>query len=428
MKIGIDASRANRKHKSGVEWYSYYIIRELAKLDSKNEYILYTDVPLEEGLADLTCDCGAGEICSKEADGIVDKNGIQKIKSPHNNFRAKVLNWNYNFLWTQGRLSLEMIIRRPDILFVPSHTLPIIHPRKSIVTIHDIGFVNNTGFYSVDRMGPEGNFFRKFINSIVRIFTLGKFGANTTDYLFWSTKFALKKARTILTVSNFTKKEILDFYGDKVKNVEVVYNGYNNNIYRKINDKEKIQEVLDKYGITGPYLFYVGRIDKKKNIPELVQAFAMMREQEKDIKHKLVLVGNASFGFDEVMQLSEDYRLEHELIVPGWVEEIDMPYLFNGADAFVFPSKYEGFGIPLLQSMACGIPVAASWAASIPEITKKAALLFNPNSVEDISQALIRIIKDDNLRSELKDLGAERIKEFSWSKTAGGILEILNKM
>ena len=213
-----------------------------------------------------------------------------------------------------------------------------------------------------------------------------------------------------------------------MNNIEVVHNGYNNNIYKRIDDKEGIQEALDRCGVNGSYIFYVGRIDKKKNIPELVEAFAMMREQEKDIKHKLVLVGNASFGFDEVMQLSEDYRLENELILPGWVEEVDMPYLFNGADAFVFPSKYEGFGIPLLQSMACGVPVAASWAASIPEITKKAALLFNPNSVEDIRDALIRIVKDEKLRDELKDLGIERVKNFSWRKTAGEILEIFKKM
>lgn len=424
MLIGIDASRANRERKSGVEWYSYYIIRELAKIDSENQYILYSDVPLTGGLLDLTGPCDS-DYPQLEEDIVFDKKGFQVIKSPHNNFRAKILDWNFNFLWTQGRLSLEMIFHRPDILFVPSHTLPFIHPKKSIVTIHDIGFVNNSGFYSRDRMGPENNFYKKFINAIVRIFTLGKFGANTTDYLFWSTKFALKHAKTVLTVSEFTKKEIIDIYGDKVKNVKVVYNGYNDSIYKKIDDKEKIQKVLDKCGINGPYIFYVGRIEKKKNIPELVEAFAMMLEKEKDIKHKLVLVGNASFGFDDVMQIAEDYRLENKLIIPGWVDEVDMPYLFNGSDAFVFPSKYEGFGIPLLQSMACGIPVAASWAASIPEITKRAALLFNPNSVEDMRDALTRIIKDEDLRKELVVLGNERVKNFSWRKTAKEIHEIL---
>ncbi len=428
MKIGIDASRANRKHKSGVEWYSYYIIRELAKIDSENEYILYTDVPLIGGLLDLTANCDEGTCDNDDGDVQFDEKGFQILKSPHNNFKAKVLDWHFNFLWTQGRLSLEMITHRPDILFVPSHTLPFIHPKKSIVTIHDIGFVNNAGFYSREKMGPEKGLSKKIIDIIVRVFTLGRFGANTTDYLFWSTKFALKNAKTVLTVSNFTKKEIIDIYGDKINNVEVVHNGYNTNIYKKLDDKEKLKKVLDKYGISKPYIFYVGRIEKKKNIPELVEAFAMMKEKEMNIKHKLVLVGNASFGFDEVMQVAEDYRLENDLIVPGWVEEEDMPCIFNGADAFVFPSKYEGFGIPLLQAMACGVPVAASWAASIPEITKKSALLFNPNSVEDIRDALIRIIKDEKLREELKVLGYERVKKFSWEKTAIKILKIFKKM
>ncbi len=428
MIIGIDASRANRKHKSGVEWYSYYIIRELAKIDRENQYILYTDTPLTGGLLDLTeqCDYGACENSSIEI--VYDKKGYQVLNSPHGNFKAKVLKWNFSFLWTQGRLSLEMIFSRPDILFVPSHTLPFIHPRKSIVTIHDIGFINNTGFYSQDKMGPSGGFYKKVVDVLARIITLGKFGANTRDYLLWSTKFALKKSKIVLTVSNFTKKEIIDIYGDKVKNVEVVHNGFNNKLYRIIHDKEKIQEVLDKYGIERPFIFYVGRIEKKKNTPELVEAFAIMREQNKELKHKMVLVGNASYGFDQVMQVAEDYRLENELVLPGWVDEKDMPYIYNAADAFVFPSKYEGFGIPLLQAMACGVPVAASWAASIPEITDKAALLFNPNSVDDINEALVRIIKDEPLRKELKELGAERIKNFSWQKTASEILKILNKM
>ncbi|PLX20980.1 hypothetical protein C0584_04320 [Candidatus Parcubacteria bacterium] len=427
MIIGIDASRANRKHKSGVEWYSYHIIRELAKIDSENEYVLYTDTPLTEGLADLTCACDVGEKCSEEAEGVYDKDGYQTLKSPHGNFRGKVLGWHFTFFWTQGRLSLEMLLKKPDILFVPSHTLPVIHPKNSFVTIHDIGFVRNKGFYSTDKMGPKGSKFRKVIDVLVRLFTLGKHGANTTDYLFWSTKYALANAKTVLTVSEFTKKEIEDVYGTGRDNIEVVYNGYNNRIYKKIEDQEKVNKVLEKYDIDRPYLFYVGRIEKKKNIPELVEAFAIVREKNPDIKHRLVLVGNASYGFDEVMQIAEDYRLESELIIPGWVEEEDMPYLFSGADAFVFPSKYEGFGIPLLQSMACETPVAASWAASIPEITKKSALLFNPNNVNDICEALEKIIKDENLRKELVVLGRERVKNFSWAKTAKEILEILKK-
>jgi len=424
MKIGIDASRANREHKSGVEWYSYHIIKKLALLDSKNEYILYTEEPLTGGLQDLTVDCD-----ENVKDQITfDRKGFQIIKSPHNNFKAKILNWPLKFLWTQGRMSLEMIFNAPEVLFVPSHTLPIVHPKKSIVTIHDIGFVKNVSFYSRDKMGPEGNIARRLLDLFVRLFTLGKYGANTQDYLFWSTKYTLNKSKKILTVSDFSKKEIFDIYNTNEEKIEVVHNGFNKDLYRKIDDQDAINKVLHKYGIEKPYIFYVGRIEKKKNIPELIVAYAMMKDKNPNIKHKLVLAGTASFGYDVVNQLIEDYRLENDLITPGWVLERDMPYLYNGADAFVFPSKYEGFGIPLLQAMGCGVPVAASWAASIPEITGSAALLFNPNNTEKISEAIKEIILNKELRERLREKGYKRIEKFSWEKTSEKILKIIKEL
>ena len=137
MLIGIDASRANRSHRTGTEWYSYYLIRWLAKLDADNQYILFTDKPLVGGLLDLTTKQynGSDYKCRQDrAD--YDKEGYQIIKSPFNNFRAKILNWPFLYFWTQGRLSLEMILNKVDILFIPAHTLPIIHP-KSRISVQD---------------------------------------------------------------------------------------------------------------------------------------------------------------------------------------------------------------------------------------------------------------------------------------------------
>ena len=148
MLIGIDASRANRKYKGGTEWYAYYLIRQLAKIDSTNQYVLYSDKPLTGGLIDLTDEGG-------EVNGKIDLvKGCQKINSPHNNFRAKILNWPFFYLWTQARLSLEMLFHPPDRLFIPSHVLPAIHPKKSLVTIHDIGFERAKELYSSDKIGP----------------------------------------------------------------------------------------------------------------------------------------------------------------------------------------------------------------------------------------------------------------------------------
>ncbi len=458
MIIGIDASRANRAHKSGTEWYSYYLIRWLAKLDSKNQYILYTDKPLHGGLADLTTAQHVCDLNIPESKVKFSKDGYQILKSPYNNFKAKVLKWPFIFFWTQGRLSLEMLFRRVNILFIPAHTLPIIHPKKSIVTIHDIGFERDRLLYEREPMGPEYKISRRIINFFVKLFTWGEYGANSLDYLSWSTQYALKRAKKIIAVSNFSRNEILEVYShtlsaghyalwrkirkcfrakraqhfqqgagvygteknkavlkDKIK---VIYNGFNKFLYKKIEDKNKIKEVLARYGISAPYILYIGRLEKKKNTPALIEAFAMMRERNKNIKHKLVLVGDASFGYDEVNYMIEEFLLDNEVIMPGWVEEIDMPYVYSAATAFVFPSLYEGFGIPLLQAMACEVPIVASRSASIPEVTEDAALLFEPLDIKAMSEAMGKIITDNKLREELISRGRERIKNFSWEKCA----------
>lgn len=409
MLIGIDASRANRDHKGGVEWYSYHLIRALARLDSKNEYILYTDKPLKGGLLDLGSD---GPVHN----GVkIDKDGFQEIKSPHNNFKAKILEWPLNFFWTIGRLSLEMVFSRPDVLFIPAHTLPIFFPKKTVMTIHDIGFERDRRLYSKEKMGPEHAKGKKILDWLVRFYTGGKYGANKKDYLSWSTGFALEHAKKIITISEFSKKEIVEIYKADPEKISVVHNGYNDKLYGKIDDKEKIMQVLDKYGIHDPYIFYVGRLEKKKNILALIEAFYLMRKENKDIKHKLLLAGDASFGFDEIKFAM---REDDEIILPGWVPEEDMPYFYNGATLFVFPSLYEGFGIPLLQSMACGVPIIASDVASIPEVVDGAALLFDPKDVRSIADAMARVIREDDLREKLIKNGLERAKDFSWDKCA----------
>ena len=423
MLIGIDASRANRDHKSGTEWYSYYLIRWLAKLDSENQYILYTDKPLKGGLIDLTTKQYVKS--EKEEPVKFDKKGLQIIKSPFNNFRAKILKWPSKCFWTQGRLSLEMALRRPDVLFVPAHCLPFIHPRKSIVTIHDIAYEIERKYYEQEQMGPGGKKSRKILNFLVKIYTLGKYKATTIDYLKWSTEYTLKHAKKIITVSNYTKKDLIELYKVNTNKISVVYNGYNRALYKKINDKEKIEEILNKYGIKRPYLLYVGRIEKKKNTPSLIEAFAMMREKNSDISEKLVLIGSASFGYDETQYQIREFDLTDEIILPGWIIEEDLPFIFNGASGFVFPSHYEGFGIPLLQAMASGIPVAASKTSSIPEVAAEAALYFNPRDIEDMADTMGRLIKDSGLRNDLIKKGNKRIENFSWEKCARETLKII---
>ncbi|HRH32556.1 MAG TPA: glycosyltransferase family 1 protein [bacterium] len=424
MLIGIDASRANRNHKSGTEWYSYYLIRALADLDKHNHYILYTDTPIKDGLADLTAN---GEKVPSMPSVKLD--GFQKIRSPHHNFQAKVLAWPFRFFWTQARLSLEMLWHRPDVLFIPAHALPIVHPKKSVVTIHDIGFRCDENLYEKIRIGAQSRRNHRFVNYVVRILSLGRYGANSFDYLEWSTRYTLKKAKQVIAISDFTKNELISTYGTSEKKIKVIYNGYPKQLYKPLPHDHTSAHVLARCGITKPYLFYVGRLEKKKNIAILIEAFASLKHRRgKDFIHKLCLVGDASFGFDEIKYTIQEYNLEKDIIVTGWVAEKDLPYIFAQADAFVFPSNYEGFGIPLLQAMATRTPIAASNTASIPEVAASAAVFFDPKNSEAMADALEKVLFDQSIREQLIQAGQIRIKDFSWEKTARETLELIEKM
>jgi glycosyltransferase involved in cell wall biosynthesis len=403
MKIGIDASRANRLLRTGTEWYSFHLIKELALIDQKNKYLLYLD---KEPVDDL-----------------------KKVVENNKNFKFKILKWPWSYFWTLGRLSLEMVFRSPDVLFVPAHGLPFFSPKKTITTIHDIAFIKDKKIYRQEKIRSNRLILVKTARLLVRIFTLGKFRANSLDYLKWSTKRSLKKAKSIIAVSNFTKKEIIDYYTfikeDKIK---VIHNGYNQSIYKVIGNKDKTNEVLNKYGFAVPFFLYVGRLEKKKNTPKLLEAFSILKEDYPNWPIRLALVGNASFGYDEVKYIIENFNLSPYIDIPGWIEDEDMPYVYNSALALIFPSQYEGFGIPVLEAMASGTPTAVSNLAVLREVAQEASLFFNQDSPREIADAMIRLYKEEELRNDLKNKGLKRSKYFSWQKTAQETLSLIESL
>ncbi|MDD3301444.1 MAG: glycosyltransferase family 1 protein, partial [Patescibacteria group bacterium] len=399
MIIGIDASRANRIRKTGTEWYSFYLIKNLAKLDQKNKYLLYLDQEPNDDLKEI-------------------------IKN-NNNFSFKVLNWPLNFFWTLGRLSLEMLVCPPKILFIPAHTMPFFAPKKTIVTIHDVAFAREDRLYRSEEAQTEKKWSKKIIKFLVKIFTRGKYQANTVDYLEWSTRFALKKAGKIITVSEFTKKEILEIYSfAKTEKITAIHNGFSEN-YLPINNPEKINQILAKYGLEKPFLLYVGRLEKKKNTPLLIESFSILKEHYPEIKEKLVLIGNAGFGFDEAKYLVEQFNLTRSVVSTGWIEEEDLPFIFNGATSFIFPTRHEGFGIPVIQAMSCGVPTVASDIPVLREVAGEAVLFFDANDKDALAEAMAKSILDDSLRQELKERGIKRAANFGWEKCAQETLSVI---
>ena len=404
MIIGIDASRANLHHRTGTEWYSFYLIKNLAAIDHTNTYRLYVqDEPLPE---------------------------LAAAVKDNPNFTFKLLNWPFYSFWTLGRLTLEMLWRRPDVLFVPAHVLPLVSPRRTVNTIHDIAFIREKNLYRSAKVKTDWQGLRPFINFFVRSITLGRYRSESLDYLYWSTAYALRHARKIIAVSNFTRQEILDHYKDTPpEKVAVVLNGYDSGSYRPDLDPIKTQEVLARYNLVQPYFLYVGRLEKKKNTPTLIDSFALMRESHPELEEaRLVLVGDAGFGFDEVKYEIELFNLNSRVNMLGWIAEEDMPYIFNGARAFVFPSRHEGFGIPVLQALGAGLPAAVSDLAVLREVAGDSVLYFNPRDKNSLADALARVFQDEELRARLREQGLSRVQSFSWEKCARETLNVLENL
>jgi glycosyltransferase involved in cell wall biosynthesis len=367
MLIGIDSSRANKQKKTGVEWYSYHLIEQFKKIDKENQFFLYTNVPLKGELGN----------CPE-------------------NFKEKLLKWPIPRSWTIGRLSLEMMKKnKPDLLFVPSHTLPLINPKKAVVTIHDIGFEHfPSAYHWADK------FYHKLIIKIIK-----------------------RSADKIIAVSKFTKDDIVKTYKINPDKIEVIWNGYDSDKYKKIeNAKAKLKE---KYNITDDFILFIGRLELKKNIPRLIEAFAKFKKRHNQDNHKLVLVGTKGLTFPLVEEQIKKYNLADQIIFPGWIPDDDLPTFLSASDLFVFPSLFEGFGIPVIEAMACECPVICSKTTSLPEVAGEAALMFDPENVDEIVARIEQVVLNETVSESLITKGLERITYFSWEKCARETLDFL---
>ncbi|MBU1148898.1 glycosyltransferase family 4 protein [Patescibacteria group bacterium] len=369
MIIGIDASRANQTERTGTEWYSYILLKKFAELDQKNQFRLYVKNPPSEDLLHFG-----------------------------DNFQVKKLGWPISRLWHQGRLSLEMMMKKPDVLFVPAHTIPLIHPEKTVTTCHDIGFEKFPELYSPAEL----------------------------KYHRWSMNFAIKNARKIITVSEFSKQEIINTYKCKAGLIEVVYHGVNHDFFRTKGEQETADFLKTKQ-LQQPYLFFVGRIEKKKNLVNQIRAFSQLKKLYQ-IPHQLLLGGNLGFGSDEIVReiARSDYQNDIKLI--GYVKSEDLPFYYSGADVFMFATNYEGFGMPILEAQAAKTPVLASRVCSIPEVAGQGASFVNPKEVASICQGVYQIISNRNYRNQLVEAGLANARKFDWLKTAQKTLSIIQNL
>ena len=358
MLIGIEASRANRSQKTGVEWYSYLLIQEMKALpeSERHSWLLYSNHPLAKGL-----------------------------EKGSNNWHERRLVWPPKYLWTQARLSWEMLNRAPEVLFVPAHVLPRFSPKRSVVTIHDIGFHRFPELY------PK----------------------RQVSYHEWATKDIVKHAAKIITVSEFSKQEIVECHGADPENIFVTHLGLNHDKY-----------IPGEKNTDRPYALFDGRLETKKNIVNLIHGFNTWKASV-DSPLELILAGMPGTGFNEIQKAIDGSAVKNYIHLPGYISEEHKIKLLQGASMYIQPSYYEGFGLPPLEAMACGTPVIASLGNSMLEVLgEENALFFAPDDQDALMKGF-DMMNDKKTREELIHKSLTRAKDFTWKKTAEQTLNIL---
>ncbi|MBI4426429.1 MAG: glycosyltransferase family 4 protein [Candidatus Kerfeldbacteria bacterium] len=394
MVIGIDASRANVRERTGTEWYSYHLIRALTALDRHHRYVLYFDqTPIDEF----------------------------RHLGPHVEYR--VLRWPWRFLWNQLRLSLEMLWRPPDVLFVPAHTIPLIHPRRTVTTLHDVGFERFPELYGREPIGGRG-LVGQLLNTMARLVTRGRYGNNELDYHRWSARFAVAHAARLITVSEFTKSEIVDCYGADPERIAVIHHGFDPEVFRRP-DQTAIAAVRKRFALTSPYVLFVGRLEQKKNLNTLIDVFNRARIKLPSLK--LVLVGTPGRGWGVAAERINTYGLDQAVFRLGWQPRNVYVPLLAGAAALIFLSRYEGFGLPVLESFAVGTPVVVAAGSSLPEVAGRAALIVHPDDIDGAARTVVKLVNNRTLRQALVTSGRHRLQAFSWKQTAQATLDVLVK-
>ena len=366
MRIGIEAQRIFRTNKHGMDYVVLEEIKELQKSDTRNEYFVFV-APGEDR-------------CLKDSKNV----HIIEIGS------------NFYPLWEQFSLPRAVNQLNLDMLHCTSNTAPIRCKVPLILTLHDIIFLeprdkSNKSFYQ-----DMGWRYRRFV--VPRI---------------------LKKCKRIITVSDFEYNNIITKLQIPEEKMVMIYNGYNK-WFRPVEDTELIyQQYIEEPG----YFFFFGNTDPKKNTERTLIAYSKYLEMS-DVKRKLLMADLDRGYLDEIIDRNDIGNIRDHIVMPGYIKNADLPYIYNNAFAFLYTSLRESFGIPLLEAMACGTPVITSNTSSMPEIGGSEVLMVNPLNVNEITEMMLLLEKDKVLYQKQKEIGIIRAQQFSWEYTAEQLLMV----
>ena len=366
MKIAIEAQRIVRPNKHGMDFVALETIRELQKIDHENEYFIFVSPGPDH--------------CLNESDNM----HIVELRCP-----------SYP-LWEQVALPRAVARVRPDLLHCTSNTAPVKCPVPLVLTLHDIIFLEKRQSSSRSLYQEMGWHYRRLV--VPRI---------------------LSECRKIITVSNFECNRIREALNLPKDRLTAVYNGYSPH-FRQM---PPAPEIVHKYIPSDDYLFFLGNTDPKKNTPRVLKAYGLYLRQSKH-KRPLLIADLKEEAIDGILSAEGIKEVKPYLSFPGYIPNADLAALYNGAFAFLYPSLRESFGIPMLESMACGTPVIAGNTSAMPEIAGEGALLADPLDENDIARKILLLEEDDTFYQQQVDYGLERVKLFSWRKSAEALLKI----
>lgn len=365
MRFAIDAHAIGR-HLTGNEVYVRSLLNGFSEVDRHSEFLAYVSEP------------GAERFIPKR---------FQVKHVAANPYRR--LGWD---------LARRVRSDQPDLIHV-QYTAPLFSSTPIVATVHDVSFLECPEYFTFSR------------RSQLRLTV-----ARTVNH-----------AAKILTVSEFSRDAILRFYDIAPHKVHVVPNAANPE-FRVIGHDRAQARVRERHGIQAPYILTVGDLQPRKNQIGLIEAFTRLAAAHPSLKHDLVLTGKETWFTPKVKEAAESSGLSSRIRFTGFVPDSELLELYNGCDCFVFPSFYEGFGLPILEAMACGRAVACSNTSAMPEVADGAGITFNPHQPEEIKRAMADILLDNELRGRMERLGLQRAALFNWQKSARATLEVYKEV
>ena len=370
MHIGLNAhllSLTETYRGAGINWYIRNLLTHLPRVDHYNRYTVFL------------------------SDRRFTSSGLTLRLSRLPTSRPVV-----RILWEQTLQPLALRKERVDLLHALAFVVPLFSSCPSVVTIYDLSFL----------LYPEG------------------FKGYKRFYLGLSTRLSARKARRIIAISKSTKRDVVRLLGVSPDKVDVVYCG-TDGAFRPL-PKAEVAAFRSQKGLPERFILFVGTIEPRKNIITLIEAFAKLQTCE-PANLKLVIGGAKGWFYEDVFARVEELGLEGEVLFPGYIPASELPLWYNAAELFVYPSLYEGFGLPPLEAMACGTPVVVADTSSLPEVVGEAGVIVNPLDVEGLAEAMRRVLGDEALQQEMKERGLRRAQGFSWAETAQETVQVYRR-